>query len=114
MYGGTWRGRVRRYVTFILREGEIQLFLFQIYIFRDIFDKDHFVRFGSCSNWRICNYTNNVGTNTFRGVDVEEEGSEVDTRGTTPDWASRAVTGACKLSCLRGTVEGAFLLFLAI
>jgi hypothetical protein len=26
--GGRRRGRVRRYITFILREGEIQLFLF--------------------------------------------------------------------------------------
>jgi hypothetical protein len=28
MCGGRRRGRVRRYITFILREGEIQLFLF--------------------------------------------------------------------------------------
>jgi hypothetical protein len=49
MCGGRRRGRVRRYVTFILGEGEIQLFLFHI------FDKDRFVRFRSYSNRRICN-----------------------------------------------------------
>jgi hypothetical protein len=55
-----------------------------------------------------------LGQTPLWGIDIEEEIYEVDTRGTTPDSASGVATGACRLSCLRGTVEGAFLLFLAI
>jgi hypothetical protein len=55
-----------------------------------------------------------LGQTPLWGIDVEEEIYEVDTRGTALDSASGVATGACRLSCLCGTVERAFLLFLAI
>jgi len=52
-----------------------------------------------------------MGKTPLRRVDVEEEGSEVDTKGSAPDWASGAAIGACRLSCLCGIIVVAFFFF---